>query len=301
MHDLKKRGSFLFLIGLLLFLGFTSCKKKRTGIAPVDDPSDTVGRVEASFSKAVLLVEFKGHKCGNCPAGTEIGQQIKSTYGSRVVVVSAHVGTLAQPQPAATGKYIYDFRTALTDEWDDKFGASVSGIPKGAINFETFGGRILLLPQNWGGKVSELLQQDSIPFGLKASLEQVDSLIKLTPAVQFGDSIEGKFNLGALLTEDSIVQWQKDYRLSSNQDIEFYQHDNVIRGNFHMPGNPAILPWGVELADSAFSEGDIESLDMEIVLKEEWKPDHLKVIVFLFNRSKETIIQIREIPFSEFN
>ncbi len=299
MCDLKKRRSFLFLIGLLLFLGFTSCKKKSTGIAPVDDPSDSLGGSDPSFTKSVLLIEFTGHKCGNCPAGGETADQLKNVYGSRIVIISAHVGTLAQPQPPASGKYTLDFRTRTGDELDQEFGASVSGIPKGVINYIEYSGTSLVLPGAWPEKVDQLLQQDSVPFGLTADMSVNGAILNLTAACEFGDSLSGNFNLGAFLTEDSIISWQKDYRLSGNQDIEFFEHKYVLRGNFYMPGNIQVLPWGLPISDTSFAEGHKEVMDLDIQLDPSWRQNHLNAVVFLYDQDTETILQVKEFHLSE--
>ena len=85
---------FLPILGLFIFFG--SCDVI-DGPVNEDFVIDTSGG--SSFDKAVLLIDFTGHKCGNCPTAGETAKMIESSFGDKVIVVASHVGTLAFPQP----------------------------------------------------------------------------------------------------------------------------------------------------------------------------------------------------------
>ncbi len=283
-------------LSFLVFLYSCDVVDGNVVTAPIG-PEDSTGN---SFSKSVLLIEFTGHKCGNCPAGGETGEQLKDAYGSGIVIIAAHVGTLANPQPPASGKYTVDFRTPTGDELDEEFGASVSGIPKGVINYIEYSGTSLVLPEAWPEKVDQLLQEETVPYGLTADMSVSGDVLSLTATCEFGESLNGNFSMGAFLTEDSIIAWQKDYRLSGNQDIEFFEHKHVLRGNFYLPGNPQVLPWGLPISNTSFVQGDKEVMDLDIRLDPSWRRHHLNAVVYLYDQDTETILQVKDFHLSDF-
>ncbi len=264
-----------------------------TEVGPIDTST-------SSFTKAVLLVEFTGHKCGFCPAAGETAAQLKSAYGSRVVVVAIHSGDLARPSPPAAGKFYLDFRTDAGTAIDSEFGASISGLPTGLVNLLEFSGEQLVKNEAWPGIVDQLLQEAELPYGLDAAATINGSNVELTASCEFGEPISGKYNLGAYLTEDSIIAWQKDYTLPPGQtDIENFEHKHVFRGNFYFPGSPSVIKWGSPLSKEEFIKGDVESLDLEIELLSDYNQDHLNVVLFLFDQESGTILQTKEFQLAD--
>ncbi len=78
--------------------------------------------------KNVLLEDFTGYNCGNCPDGHKIAAKIKLSHPDRVFPVAVHAGWYAVP----TGVDAPDFRTAEGTEINDYFG--VTSYPSGMTN-----------------------------------------------------------------------------------------------------------------------------------------------------------------------
>ena len=86
----------IYLCLLTVVLG--SC----TEIAPV---------VPALGDRKVLVEEFTGVRCVNCPAGASELENLKGIYGERLVIVSIHAGDFSPPFTDSR----FDFRTAEGD------------------------------------------------------------------------------------------------------------------------------------------------------------------------------------------
>src|SRR4051812_16959427 len=58
-----------------------------------------IGPVAAPQSRNVLVEEFTGVQCTNCPAGTLVLNAAEDANPGRVIVVSLHGGSLTAPLP----------------------------------------------------------------------------------------------------------------------------------------------------------------------------------------------------------
>ena len=77
-----KLHNIILLLGLSA-LSFTACDEHAEG-ERWDDPITTVAK------KNVLLEDFTGQDCSNCPRAAETAHQLQETFGTDRVVVVAH-------------------------------------------------------------------------------------------------------------------------------------------------------------------------------------------------------------------
>lgn len=76
------------------FLRAAFCAAFSAGIVPVLDAQSVSTQVQ---KKAVLLEEYTGVGCGNCPDGAAVASTIKEAAGNRFYVVAIHEGPYAEP------------------------------------------------------------------------------------------------------------------------------------------------------------------------------------------------------------
>jgi len=79
---------FFILFSLLCLPG---CEE-----VPVSLPANT-DQPGGTYSQNVLIEEYTGVRCQNCPAGAQLLEDLKSIHGQRLVIVSVHGGFFAQP------------------------------------------------------------------------------------------------------------------------------------------------------------------------------------------------------------
>ena len=89
-----------------LMLAVTSCDK-------IDINNTHKPYTPMSGGKTVLIKDFTGARCVNCPAAAEVAHEIQHNLGEdRVFIMSVHAGYLATP----VGLFP-DFRTDEGTQW----------------------------------------------------------------------------------------------------------------------------------------------------------------------------------------
>jgi hypothetical protein len=86
--------------------------------------------------KKVLIEDFTGHLCPNCPNAARELDAIHDIYGDQIIGMAVHVSTtFARPYSSNQApNFQYDFRTQWGDNWDAFYETSSIGLPAGMIN-----------------------------------------------------------------------------------------------------------------------------------------------------------------------
>ncbi len=252
----------------------TSCDK-------VDPPYMTIpDEVKGDTVRKMLLEDFTGHKCVNCPAAHKIIEDLHKVYGERMVVMVIHTGFFAKPSAPPLD---YDFRTQAGDDIGNQFGVTSATLPKGMANREDNGSGYLINPTAYGTAVS--LALDSMP-------EKPDIYIELTPSYNSADksiSVDvkmtaltdmpaGKYNLSVMVTESNIVKAQKnnDPNIGPTPEIPDYHHNDVLRGGIN--GS-----WGEEIINGKITNGQVFNKSYaNFKIGSDWNPDELKIVAFVY-------------------
>ena len=78
----------------------------------------------AEKCKKILLEDYTGHKCGNCPRAAEKAEELKEIYGVQLIPIAIHAGFFASD---FGGNFTTDFTSIAGNEWDTFFGNSAAG------------------------------------------------------------------------------------------------------------------------------------------------------------------------------
>jgi thiol-disulfide isomerase/thioredoxin len=188
--------------------------------------------------RKVLVEDYTGHTCGNCPRAAETVTSLVQLYHDNIVVIACHVSkTFAAPKTDTT--YREDFRDPVGTDWDNFFGLSGSGLPKGMVN------RQMPYPQNynnWSALVSAALTQPQVAkLDVTTSYDLSQKLLNVKVKTTFKQTMTDTVKLVIALTQDSIFADQEDYtppagvQLSPsdpNRRIN-YLFDNVLCGSLN--------------------------------------------------------------------
>ena len=99
----------------ILLCAFVSCDKIEGPYITPDESVET--NVEFpdidpnNVFRKVLIEEYTGHRCTNCPDGHRELASLHERYGDTLVAIGIHAGTFALPAAAASGTSII-IRTA---------------------------------------------------------------------------------------------------------------------------------------------------------------------------------------------
>ncbi len=207
----------------------------------------------SNFRK-VLLEDYTGHTCVNCPRAAESAENLITRYKDSIVVIANHVSTtFAAPK---TLNYKEDFRNPASDDWDkvENFGMSNAGLPKGMVN------RQKPFAQNhtaWASLVPGALNQlQSVKLDLVSNYDINSRYLTVKVKTTFKKAWINPVNLIVILTQDSIIGQQKDATPppgSITDPIDptirlNYQFDHIVIGSIN--GS-----WG-QLTKNSPSEND---------------------------------------------
>ncbi len=263
---------FLYKILIVAFstLFFISCDK-------VDPPYKKA--VTVTTNKKVLLEDYTGHLCVNCPTAAKEIEDLKEVYGGNLIAISVHAGFQSIP---IGPPYDYDFRTDIGTTWNNEWG--ISTYPMGVVNrsIQTDGTRTVKLA-NWPVAVSQELEkaavaeitiQASFNTSTKAFIAEVTTNIDAEP----GES----YCVNALLVEDSLIHAQKNNNSTVGPvpDILDYAHMHVLRASF-------TGTWGVSINPDIVDNKTFTLPDTDY--PEDVIPENCHVVVFISKSNREIV------------
>ena len=207
--------------------------------------------------RVVLLEDFTGQRCVNCPTATDVIEQLQETFGENVVAVGIHGGKLAV---ASTPKVV-GLKTDTGDEYNNHWG--VVSWPMGLINRHE-----LVNHTDWVDEVKKELAKPA-PLHLLGYAELEDDIIHITIDAEGTDgTVTGK--LQVWLLEDGIKALQLMPDGSANQE---YIHNHVFRTAVNGT-------WG---EDFSINEGETTQQMMTQELEPNWNPEQLSIVAFVYN------------------
>ena len=214
--------------------------------------------VEPELAKRSILIEdFTGQKCVNCPLGTEVIEQLQETYGDRVFAVGIHSGPLGFAGNSTT----IGLATEIGDEYFNYWKLEYQ--PEGLIN--RHGG---VNYTDWTTKVrEELARESSVSMKLEAQLVEGKIAINVESEA-LGTDYQGRLQVWVL--EDGIVATQKMPDGSTNKE---YVHNHVFRTTVNgIWGDPIVL-----------TNGEKNTKQLTQTVEENWNTEKLSVVAFVFN------------------
>jgi hypothetical protein len=273
------------LILFVLIAGiFASCDK-------IDPPYTTQGgggggEPEEVIQK-VLLEDYTGHKCVNCPAAAKLAGDLKEVYGDQLIIMAVHAGYFAEPE---NPPFDLDLRTAIGDQWDTYY--NVIGNPQGLVNRKLYNGAALVLPAGWGEKVQEIVTNvtPQASISLETSFDAETRKLDVAVNSKFLSGFSEPYYLQVVLVEDSIqgAQSNNNPAVGDTPIIEDYYHRHVLRQDINGIYGDAVN--GTE----AIVANEVYNHNYSLTLNAAYKAQHCSVIAFLYRISDNEILQVEE-------
>lgn len=196
-----------------------SCNEVPVTIPTYTEPPAT------TYPQRVLIEEYTGVRCQNCPAGAQALEELKSIHGDRLVVLSIHGGFFAQP-------------TNLENKLklDNADGAELIkifneplGYPSAMINRMVFNGQSsrFLGSTSWAGYIDQ--EKNKTPsIGMDLEI-QIDTILKKlnvqAEVIALTEPASDPLYLSIVLVETNI----KDAQLGPTGVDTNYIHRHVMR------------------------------------------------------------------------
>lgn len=260
----------------LLISFFFSCDKIDE---PLKEQEGTCGDASIQPIKKILIEDYTGHKCNNCPAAAEILHSIKEDYCDYIIPIAIHVSGFASP---SGNTFINDYRTETGNELDDQsnFNVSSQGLPNGLVSRTEFNGNLVLGKDQWRAAVDTLRKmQPEVNIIINSEFDESTQKITANIKIEILQNLPYKINLGLYVTEDSIISPQK---FPTGDELE-YVHRHMLRKGV----NGAL---GEEIANSV-TAGDIIEKSFTIEVSEEWNINHIELVAFISKNETKEILQ----------
>ncbi len=226
----------------------------------IDEDERLIYVKPAPVERCVLIEDFTGQRCVNCPNAAEEIEKLIEQYGDAIIAVSIHSGPLG----FHTNARFYGLSTDIGDDYYNHWNLEyqpVGLIDRGAPVEYTA----------WGALIREELQKTApVEIGLNVSLDDDFKLSIRTEVKGVDGDTQGKLQLW--IVEDNITAFQM---MPGNIRNDDYTHRHVFRAAVNGQ-------WG---EDVEVQEGYTVSNNHLITLSDEWKVENLSVIAFVYNNS----------------
>ncbi|MBL7939231.1 MAG: Omp28-related outer membrane protein [Flavobacteriales bacterium] len=246
-------------------------------------------------TRKVLLEDFTGHRCNNCPGAAAIGLQLQDLYGEDLIMVGIHMtSTFAAPvsPPNADGSYSTDFRTEAGDAYETAL--DVAFLPNGAVSRRVYNNSLLQGEAAWGSAVADIIGEpaDMDIWFSELTYNSAANTVSAEVKVAVLNPVDGDHNLTIYLIEDHVVDWQYDSDPSlPDPDVQDYDHRHVLRTTVNGT-------WGVPLITGSAAAGDTLTLTYaDFPVNAAWDPAHCALVAYAYNTASYEVMQAEERTF----
>ncbi len=210
----------------------------------------------------ILIEDFTGQNCVNCPKATAIIEQLQEQYGAdTIIAVAIHSGYFGvHNSPTELG-----LATDLGDTYYDYW--KVESQPNGVIDRSDG-----VLPIDWwtAKTAYDLKEKAQINIDLTNTYDPATNGVDITAELIGSDSTTVSGKLQLWVTEDSINAFQLMPDGSRNDG---YIHNHVLRTTVNGTwGDPVTVVPGQAL-----------NRHYELTLDKAWNPQHLYIVAFVYD------------------
>lgn len=271
-----------YIFGAVL-LGLSACKEKAPAIRLVETialDSYYTMPVPAAEPHNVLIEDFTGVSCPNCPAATDIIKGIISNHPNRINVIAHHIKGNPQTFPQPESKY--DFRTDAATTISKSVFNSIPSLPIGGIDRRSGSSDIvhpLLYDRSeWSSIADQRINiSDSINLSVTSTFNAATNVANIEVKVVYLYPVNTKQYMSIAIVQDSLEDHQE---VGSLVDTA-YEFESVLR-NFvtTVPfGDPVAPTLATKAAGQVYLRRYTYTIPTTGV--NGWTPKHCRVIAFV--------------------
>ncbi len=244
-----------------------------TAFMACDDEIDSDNRYielpPVEVKRNVLIEDFTGQNCPNCPKAHEVTNMLMNQYGNSVITVAIHAGGFAWSENSTM-----PFPTFKTPDGDVYANAAgVTDYPSGVINRNSG----VIQPSDWSTKVTAELNRPTIMDIELLPVFNADSTeITVQTTLSPSDNILGKLQIW--VTENGIISRQKN----GNSWITDYEHNHVYRASVNEVGGE----------DVTLRPRESQTFEHKQTVRDYWNAKNLAIVAFVYNA--DGVLQVVE-------
>lgn len=271
---------FKYFFFLLFALSFFSCDEVAptvTGIMDIPggpEPPDLTDQ-----PRNVLIEEFTGVRCVQCPAGSALIEDLLAVHGNQLVAVSIHSGIFSPPYEDSQ----FDFRTDAGDAILTYLGEPL-GYPSAVVNRKLFEGEFDLQLGDglWAGFISdEKALPPKVKIGVTPAYDEATREVKMTVFMLPAETITEEARLSIMFTESGIVDLQKVPGLGTPKPD--YVHKHALRG--------MATDFTGDIIGADLTAGALIEKEYTFKLPDEWVAENCHIIAFVSLSGNKEVLQ----------
>ncbi|MCM1005855.1 MAG: Omp28 family outer membrane lipoprotein [Prevotella sp.] len=239
------------------------------------DEQDRLIPVEFHKSdKVVLIEEFTGSRCANCPTGaaTITALHENPVFGERIIPVALYPSQLQSLTRPYSGQK--DLRTQVASDIFAKYNTR-NALPAAMFNRRTFEGEVLKTTvSTWSGFVSTLIdEKDVAPVNitLDCAYDQASRQLTVAYQTQFVATVSQDVSFQVYILENGIITKQA----TPTGEEPAYVNNHVLRTALNGTWGDS---YGADHAAGTFFDDS-----RSITLNGDWVPENIQVVGFLCN------------------
>lgn len=268
----------LFLLATII-MGLTACSN-------IDEDERLIYMAPAEVQRAVLIEDFTGQACVNCPAATAQIHELQQVYGEdNIIAVAIHSGPFAHRRSNMGNDFLSDLGTIEGDKYYTHWGIEAQPgvkINRGAPIYDT---------KQYAAAIAAEMKKTSPEYFQNLSAKLTDDgkiAVELRPSELANNP---DMRLQIWIIEDSINAEGGNSKyvqlLPDNKSDVNYVHNHVFRASMTHD------PYGDDISL-------LSNLQTVYMTKREayWNKDNLFVVVFLWTE-KEGVLEVKRLKVTE--
>lgn len=240
-------------------------------------------------SRVVLVEEFTGIKCVNCPTGTEKLEVLSKQNPGQIIVIGIHAGFFAGDHNG------FDLKCPDGEQLEANYLGPVSGYPSASINRKVFEGEADVVTDlaEWAGYIgSEICQRPIAELAINTTYDddtrKASVTVNVTPSSFFTELLEHDLAVTVMITENNIVGYQV-----TPTGIEYsYNHKHVLRD----------IITDNYTGDILVTKGNVLNQEQKVItdyeIPSDWDPENCHVVAFIHYKdgdNNKNVLQAAEV------
>ena len=228
--------------------------------------------------RKMLIEEYTGHRCSNCPDGHVRLAELLSLYGDTLVGVCIHAGVLAR----TNDDYPYNFTTEAGTQLFQDFG--LDPIPRAVVNRTKYQNKWDINIGAWHNALLDI-DRSKIYAAIQMINEYKSSentLLINTKTTMLAE-YDNPLLLSIFLIEDDIISPQ----LNGSTRIPDYKHEHALRLGVNGTYGTPLVSGGILEKDSAYLAGFKVNFSGT-----DWKVENTSIIAILHAPETREVLQV---------
>lgn len=253
---------------------------------PKGQTSQTTPITHISSEQKVLLEDYTGWKCTNCPRAAAKTAELISKYKESLVVMAVHATTFASPSESNNN---LDLRTEYGEKWANDF--NCTALPAGMINRTKIESSYAVNDASWDNHIQNFLsnQKHIMNINLGVKYREEENMILVSCENEFIEDYSSPTLLSIVILESGIIGSQRntDPIYGEVPTIPDFEFNHVLRKNGLVDYSLSILPInkGKKINKNYLIEVDSDIQDIS----------KCSVVVFVTNAETKEIIQVNTV------